>query len=147
MKGWKNCWITWFQRDRTWTAVIVFNRHLGAWVWLENQVWCVYVVPYTTIEAIRAFLSPAKLCAVHKCSRLAPQHLYEELHSLVWKVLQYFNSCLNSKKDTRSIYPFACFLPRVDKYAWILAAVWYGLLGCVPCGVWHAKGKGFGRSF
>ena len=117
MKCWKNCWITWFQWDRTWTAVIDFNRHLSAWVCLENRVWYVYVVPYTTVEAIKAFLSPAKLCAIHKSNPLPPHHLHEGLHSLVWKVLQHFKSCLNCKWDTRSIHSLTCFLPRVAERA------------------------------
>lgn len=99
MKCWKSCWITSgtsVQWDRTWAGIIDFDTHWRACVCRENPVWNVYIGSYTTIEAIKAFLFPVKLCAVLKPNWPAPYCLHEGLHSLIWKVLQHFKSCLKT---------------------------------------------------
>lgn len=146
MKCWKSCWITSgtsVQWDRTWTGIIDFDTHSRACVCRENPVWNVYIGSYTIIEAIKAFLFPVKLCAVLKSNWTAPYCLHEGLHSLIWKVLQHFKSCL---KTLGGSIPSPSFSPGCLNVSgfWL----WNGM-DCwpVPYATWHAKDKGSGRYF
>lgn len=146
MKCWRNCWIIWFQWDRTWTAIIDFNGHLSPWICLKSQVWYVYIVPYTTVEAIKVFLSPEKLWAIHKSNWLAPHHLHEGLHSLIQKACNISNPIWIVRQTLGVSIPLPAFFPRRLK----MPGFWLQFgMGCwaVPCAVWHAKGKKYGRSF
>lgn len=115
----------WFQKTSMWLGL---SRN--------SRVVCLHSL-YTTVQAIKTFLAPPKLCAIHRSNWLAPHHVPEWQSSLVWRVLQHFKSRLNCKTLRVSIPSLAFSL------SWMNVSGFWLQVGrdpwAVPCSVWHAR--------